>query len=168
MKRILFLPLLAVLAACPGDKPQPPVQTAQVDTTPANLDSLQTAIPPAAPDTFKPIPKPVRPAQTVRRAYPPAPAALMEVVDRQQSFTRFCYQEFGQKSDPTLAGGVTVLVTVGNGGVTGASVGADSWTSGAGKAVNRCINERAEQAWKLSPGEVRAGTYEVRLTFRPA
>ncbi len=169
MNRILLIPLLAVLAACPGDKSeQPPAQVATVDTTPANLDSLQTAIPPAAPDTFKPIERPVRPAQPARRGYPVAPPALMEVVDRQQSFTRFCYQEFGQKSDPTLAGGVSVLVTVGSGGVTAASVGADSWSSTAGKAVNRCINERAEHAWKLTPGAVRAGTYEVRLTFRPA
>ncbi|HJU87757.1 MAG TPA: hypothetical protein VJ672_00095 [Gemmatimonadaceae bacterium] len=167
--QVLFvLPLMALLAACPGDKKPAPAQTAQVDTTPVNLDSLQTAIPPAAPDTFKPIPKPVVRQPRVAQLPPNAPPALMEVVSRQQSFTRFCYQEFGQKADPTLAGGVSVVVTVGSAGVTAASVAADSWTSSAGKAVNRCINERAAQAWKLEPGVVRAGRYLVPLRFAPA
>jgi hypothetical protein len=169
-RRFVWVPLVLLftvaLAACPGDKQPPPQQTAQVDTTPMNLDSLQTAIPPAAPDTFKPVPKP-QPRRTAQLP-PSAPPALMEVVTRQQSFTRFCYQEFGQKADPTLAGGVSIVVTVGSGGVTAASVAADSWTSSAGKAVNQCINERAAQAWKLEPGVVRAGRYLVPLRFAPA
>lgn len=169
VRRFAWVPLVLVftvaLAACPGDKPPPP-QATQLDTTPVNLDSVQAAIPPAAPDTFKPIPKPQ--PRRVAQLPPNAPPALMEVVSRQQSFTRFCYQEFGQKADPTLAGGVSVVVTVGSGGVTAASVAADSWTSAAGKAVNQCINERAAQAWKLEPGVVRSGRYLVPLRFAPA
>lgn len=167
MRRLTLVPLVLVLAACPGDKKPPQQAQTPVDTTPVNFDSLQTAIPDAAPDTFKPIKRPV--AQTVRRnRYPAAPPALMEVVERQQSFTRFCYQEFGQKADPTLRGGVSVIVTVAGSGVTAANVEADSWTSAAGKAVNRCINERAAEAWKVPAGQVRAGKYEVPLEFRPA
>ena len=89
----------------------------------------------------------------------------MEAVEREQAFSNFCYREFGLKSDPQLRGGVAMLVTVGRNGVTAARVAADSWTSNIGKSVNQCLNERAADAWKVAPGEVRAGTYQVDLRF---
>lgn len=89
----------------------------------------------------------------------------MEAVSRERTFSRFCYQEFGQKVDPTLTGGVAVVVTVGASGITSANVANDSWTSNAGAAVNRCLDERAATAWKVAPGAVPAGKYVVRMTF---
>jgi hypothetical protein len=149
----------AALAACPPDKPKPPPPAA--DTTPLNMDSIKTAIPPAAPDTFK------RPA-TVRLP-PPAPPALIEAVEREQSFSQFCYQEFGQKADPSLRGGVAMVVTVGKQGITDAHVAADTWSSrDAGRAVNACLNEKAAEAWKPEPGAVKPGQYLVQLRFRPS
>lgn len=168
MRRLALVPFVLVLAACPGDKEDvEPAPVAQIDTTPVNFDSLQANIPDAVPDTFKPVPRP-RPRNVTRNPYPPAPAALIEVVERQQSFTRFCYQEFGQKADPTLRGAVLVVVSVDGGGIAGANVESDSWTSAAGKAVNRCIVERAPEAWKMPAGQIRAGKYLVPLEFRPA
>jgi hypothetical protein len=149
--------LALTLAACPADKPKP---VAVVDTTPLNLDSVKTAIPPAAPDTFKPKPMQV--------PIPPAPPALLEAVEREQSFSKFCYQEFGQKADPGLAGGVAMVVTVEASGITDARVRADSWSSNAGKAVNNCLNEKAALAWKPEPGAVKPGRYIVQLRFRPS
>ena len=161
----LALPLVLALVGCPkddDDNAQVPVDTIARDTTPLNLDSIQTALPPAAPDTFTPP----RPDPTQRPArIPPAPAPLMEAVEREQAFSNFCYREFGLKSDPRLRGGVAMLVTVGRNGVTAARVEADSWSSNIGKAVNQCLNERAAKAWKVAPGEVRAGTYQVDLRF---
>jgi hypothetical protein len=170
MKRIALLVAgVLVLAGCPGDDEQPPVDTASpmaMDTTPVDFDSLDTSLPPPAPDTQTPPP---RPRATPRPSpIPPAPPALMEAVAREQSFTQFCYQEFGQKADPTLRGGVAMVVTVGSSGITEARVENDSWTSGAGSAVNRCLNERAKDAWRLSQGAVRPGKYVVNLTFTPA
>lgn len=168
MKRhaILVPVLLAVLAACPRDKkkdaPPPPSQ----DTTPVNLDSLQSAIPPAAPDTFT-APTPRHAART-RPRIPDAPPALVEAVEREQSFSRFCYQEYGQKADPTLAGGVAMIVTVGSAGITDARVQDDTWSSKAGRAVNECLDEKAAGAWKPAPGAVRPGKYVVQLSFRPS
>lgn len=159
MKRFVFaaLPLVLVvaLAACPAEKPKP----APVDTTPIDLGAVKTAIPPAAPDTFKPPPPPAP-------DIPPAPEALIEAVQREQAFSKFCYQEFGQKADPSLRGGVAMVVTVEKSGITDARVRADSWTSPAGKAVNACLNEKAPQAWKTEPGEVKPGRYLVQLQFR--
>jgi hypothetical protein len=169
MKRIALLVVgVLVLSACPGDDEQPPVDTntvAQIDTTPVSFDSLETNLPPPVVDTQTPPP-----AVRQRRAQPipPAPPALVAAVSREQSFTKFCYQEFGQKADPTLRGGVAMVVTVGASGISEAKVENDSWTSEAGQAVNRCLNERAKDAWRLSEGAVRPGKYVVNLTFTSA
>lgn len=161
------------IAACPGER-RSDADSAKgaaipVDTTPTDLSKVQTSLPPAMPDTFK------APARTVARGsagevvreppIPPAPPALMEAVSRERTFSRFCYQEFGQKVDPTLTGGVAFVVTVGSSGVTDAKVASDSWSSNAGRAVNRCLDQRAASAWKLTSGTVPAGKYVVRMTF---
>jgi hypothetical protein len=167
--------IAAVSIACPGERRDGSARgdsaraAIPVDTTPVDLSKVQTSLPPTLPDTFK---GPAR--QVARRSagevvreppIPPAPPALMDAVARERSFSRFCYQEFGQKVDPSLAGGVAMVVSVGASGVTDARVANDSWSSNAGSAVNRCLNERAETAWKLAAGAVPAGKYIVRMTF---
>jgi hypothetical protein len=138
---------------------------AAADTTPVDLSKVKTAIPAAAPDTFTP-PKPEKAAPEIPN-YPPAPPPLMASVNREQAFSRFCFEEFGQKLDPTLRGGVAMLVTVGDGGVTDARVANSRWSSkGPGDAVNGCLNEKAKLAWKLEPGEIKSGQYVVQLSFR--
>jgi len=178
MKRIARFfaaaPLLAIaLTACPKDKPAPAKDTVAetpADTTPADLSKLESAIPAAAPDTFKPV----DPNEKNRGKgsgepavnYPEAPEALQAAVQREQSASRFCFQEFGQKADPQLRGAVNMIVTIGSGGITDAKVGASNWTGNSGRAVNNCLNERLAQAWKVAPGAVRPGKYKVTLQFR--
>lgn len=166
---------LAVLSlGCPGErrgksKGDSARAVVPVDTTPMDLSKVQTSLPPAMPDTFKGQPKTVArrsSGEVVREpAIPPAPPALMAAVDRERSSSRFCYQEFGQKVDPTLKGGVAMVVSVGSAGITDAKVASDSWSSNAGAAVNRCLDQRAGSAWKLAGGAVPAGRYVVRMTF---
>ncbi len=164
MRKLLIAAMVPLLAACPGDKkeavPPPPVQ----DTMPMNLDSLESAIPPAVSDSFTPPPPPSRPAP---ERIPPAPPELVAAVQREQSFSKFCYQEFGQKADPSLRGGVAMVVTVDAGGVTAARVANDTWSSEAGNAVNDCLDEKAAGAWKRSARGIEAGKYVVQLSFRP-
>jgi hypothetical protein len=156
-----------VMVACHDDKPaaKAPVAAAP-DTTPVDLSKLKTSIPAAAPDTFTP-PKP-QPVQDAGPApYPPAPPALMASVNREQAFSRFCFEEFGQKLDPSLRGGVAMLVTVGGQGVADARVARSRWSAKTpGDAVNGCLNEKAKLAWKLEPGEVKSGEYVVQMSFR--
>jgi hypothetical protein len=173
MKRlaIILVALVAIAALVFLVRPRGDRQVADttpIDTTAVALESLTANVPPQAPDTFKPVEPTRLPDPATRRVIPDAPDALMAAVEREKDFTQFCYEEVGLKTDPTLRGGVAFVVTVGAQGVTGARVASDNWTSGAGKAVNRCLNERARQAWKLKPGEVKAGQYRVPLTFRPA
>jgi hypothetical protein len=178
---LLSLAVLA-LTACPRDKnAAPPVDSGATagagmmspDTTPpADLSSLTSNIPAAAPDTFKRKTA----AQIAKEEgistggatsrIPDAPAALLTAVNREVSFQRFCYQEFGQKADPTLAGNVAMIVSVGSAGVSGTEVGNSRWTSSVGKAVNQCLAQKAKQAWKVEPGLVKPGRYVVQLSFR--
>jgi hypothetical protein len=158
---------LAVLAACHGDKKgssgdSVAVATPPVDTTPQDLSKVQTALPAAAPDTFTP-PKP----QQAQPDYPPAPPALMQSVEREQAFSKFCYEEFGQKADPTLRGGVAVLVTVADNAVQDAKVANSRWSAkAAGEQVNQCLNDKARLAWKVGDSAVKPGKYVVQLSFR--
>jgi len=161
-----------VALGCPGERRAGAGDSARaipVDTVATDLSKVQTSLPPALPDTFKEPARPVtrRSAGEVVREppIPPAPPALMDAVSRERTSSQFCYQEFGQKVDPTLAGGVAMVVTVGGAGITDARVASDSWSSNAGKSVNRCLDERAESAWKLAAGAVPAGKYVVRMTF---
>ncbi|HET9010866.1 MAG TPA: hypothetical protein VFN38_03580 [Gemmatimonadaceae bacterium] len=171
--RTSVLPLLLLgVVACPKDKKKgagdsvavaPPIVA---DTTPTDLSSMPTSLPPAAPDTFKPLPPKKQPRQQAAApSYPQAPSALMDAVQRSQTVSKFCYQEFGQKVDPSLRGGVAMLVTVGESGITDARVANDNWSSRTGKAVNECLNEKAKLAWKLTPGDVKSGKYYVQLAF---
>ena len=168
MKRLALIPLTLLLIACPRDKREADtlaVEPVPVDTT--DLSELTTNIPDAAPDTFQRRQPAAPPRATPAATIPQAPAELMAAVEREQSFSRFCYQEFGQKADPSLAGNVAMVVTIGSQGVTDARVGNSRWSSSAaGSAVNRCLNEKAGVAWKVSAGAVRPGKYVVPLSFR--
>lgn len=191
MKRFgLVVPLLAVLAACPRDK-QERAASLSADTTrlaaadslaasgvaapPGDLSGEAGSIPAAAPDTFKQRRlAPLTAAQRrgsgsaggeVASGANDAPTPLLDAVQREQAFSRFCYSEFGQKADPSLRGNVAMVVTVGSGGITDARVSDSNWSGSAGNAVNRCLNEKAKRAWKLSPGSVSPGRYAIRLSF---
>ena len=165
MRRLLFLPLLLVAIACPKDKKTADTTRIPVDTTPADLTGLTADVPPPAPDTFKAA-KVSDQTATNAPSYPAAPEALMEAITREQSATRFCYNEFGLKNDPNLRGNVTLLVTVGRTGITDARVGNSIWSPAAGgRAVNSCLNEKAKDAFKIAQGSVKPGTYRVPLSF---
>jgi hypothetical protein len=172
---LLIVPMLLLFAACPKDKTAKrdsmPVDTTHLDTTQTtDLSSIQSNLPPAEPDTFKQ--RKLTPAPSngggSTMSVPAAPEALTEAVQREQSMTKFCYTEYGQKADPTLRGNVAMVVTVGGEGITNATVGDARWSGSAGKAVNSCLNQKAKLAWKLAPGAVKAGKYVVQLSFSGA
>jgi hypothetical protein len=181
VKRLAFLPLLVIALACPGDKKkdtaQLPVDSskvdttkalATVDTTPTDLGQIKANLPKSAPDTFHEQKlKPSGVGDAGRSSFADAPTPLVEAVEREQSATRFCYTEFGQKADPSLRGNVAMVVTIGNSGVTDAKVGDAKWsgTAAAGRAVNRCLDQKAKQAWNVAPGAVKPGRYVVQLSF---
>lgn len=168
-RRLVAVGIVAAAVACHGDKQPPPAATVAAvpppDTTPTDLSKVHAALPPAALDTFT-RPKPPR-DEVPNLDYPPAPAPLLETVQREQAFSRFCFEEFGQKVDPALHGGVAVLVTIADNGVQDAKVANSRWSDKApGEQVNQCLNDKARLAWKLGDAKVKAGMYVVQLSFR--
>jgi hypothetical protein len=180
VKRLAFVPLFLIALACPGEKKkdtaQIPVDTAKPDSTTlastdtsksTDLSTIKTNLPKAAPDTFHE--QKLKPSGGVgtgtRSSFADAPTPLVDAVEREQSATRFCYTEFGQKADPTLRGNVAMVVTIGNSGITDARVGDAKWSGSAGRAVNRCLDQKAKQAWNVAPGAVKPGRYVVQLSF---
>jgi len=180
VKRLALVPLLAIAVACPGDKKKDtaaiPVDTAKPDTTklavndttPTDLRNVPSNLPKPAPDTFHK--QNLRPSggigPTTTSSFAEAPTPLMDAVQREQSATRFCFTEFGQKADPSLRGNVAMVVTIGNGGITDARVGDAKWSSASvGRSVNRCLDQKAKQAWNVAPGAVKPGRYVVQLSF---
>jgi hypothetical protein len=168
MRASLLVVLLAI--GCGGAEPPKANDSAvaafaAVDTQKVDLGAVKTALPPAVSDSFVAPPK----APRIRiENIPDAPDPLMEAVQREEGISRFCYQEFGQKSDPKLVGAVALVVVFDAGKIWSARVGADDWSSKAGKAVNECLVDKAPQAWKLLPGaKVAPGRYVVQLRFRP-
>lgn len=157
----------AVMVACSGDSKVPASSGAPpklaAENGPADLSNLKSNIPPPASDSFTPI----RRLKIVN--IPDAPTALMDAAEREEGISRFCYQEYGAKADPKLIGAVALVVTVDGNAVVGVRVGADDWSSKAGRAVNTCLVQKAPQAWKLLAGErVESGRYVVQLRFRPS
>ncbi|HEY3285750.1 MAG TPA: hypothetical protein VGJ96_01360 [Gemmatimonadaceae bacterium] len=168
--RLTATVILMVLAAC-GDAKSSSAKAAAdafavpLDTQKVDLGAVKTNMPPAVNDSF--IAPPKTPRLRIENI-PDAPDALMEAVQREEGISRFCYQEFGQKSDPKLVGAVALVVVFDAGKIWSARVGADDWSSKAGKAVNECLVDKAPQAWKLLPGaKVAPGRYVVQLRFRP-
>ena len=159
--------LLAVLGACggrTGDSAADAAKAIAGDSAraPADLSKLRSNIPKAVTDTF--TFRPLRVEQI-----PDAPLALMDAAEREQGISRFCYQEFGQKVDPKLIGAVALVVTIERNAIVNVRVGADDWSSPAGRAVDRCLTQKVLQAWKLLPdAQIPDGKYVVQLQFRPS
>ncbi len=172
-RRFSLLPstIYLLAAACGGEKaaqkpePAPSQPPVALDTARADLSQLATSLPPAASDAPPPVAAPDPSTIPSIARVPEAPAALMDAVEREEGISRFCYQEFGQKVDQQLRGGVAAVVTVAGGKVVRLRVAADTWSSLAGKGVNACLAEKAPRAWTM-PEPVKDGQYVVQMRFR--
>jgi len=78
---------------------------------------------------------------------------------------RFCYNEYGLKENPSLAGTVTASVALApTGGVTSVNVTNRTW-SGAGAAeTERCITDKI-RTWHFPPSEAGDGTFSFSFSF---
>jgi hypothetical protein len=82
-----------------------------------------------------------------------------------QSQLRFCYDEFGLKVNPNLAGSVTMALTLTvAGAVTNAQITGRTWSGPGSDAAEQCILQRA-RAWKFSSSPSGAGTFEFSFNF---
>jgi len=82
-----------------------------------------------------------------------------------ESQLRFCYNEFGLKVNPSLAGSVTASVNLTpTGAVSGVTVTNRTW-SGAGAAdTERCLAEKI-RSWHFPASEAGDGTFSFSFSF---
>ncbi|HEY9449046.1 MAG TPA: AgmX/PglI C-terminal domain-containing protein [Gemmatimonadaceae bacterium] len=92
-------------------------------------------------------------------------ADLGNYVRGRQSQLQFCYQEYGLKVNPSLAGTVGVEVTLtGAGNVTGMNITRRTWSGAGASEAERCIRERI-LGWSFPPSERGGGTYSFSFVF---
>jgi hypothetical protein len=90
---------------------------------------------------------------------------LGNYVRGRQSQLQFCYQEFGLKVNPQLAGTVGVAVTLtGAGKVTGVDITRRTWSGPGSAEAERCIRERV-MGWSFPPSDQGGGTYSFSFVF---
>jgi hypothetical protein len=90
---------------------------------------------------------------------------LGNFVRSRESQLRFCYQEYGLKVNPSLAGKVNVAITLtGAGNVTGVDVSGRSWGGEGASEVEQCIRQRI-RGWRFPASDRGGGTYGFTFNF---
>jgi hypothetical protein len=90
---------------------------------------------------------------------------LGSFVRGRQSQLQFCYQEYGLKVNPSLAGTVAVAVTLtGAGNVTGVEITNRTWSGAGHEEAESCIRQRIS-AWRFPSSEQGGGTYGFSFVF---
>jgi hypothetical protein len=86
-------------------------------------------------------------------------------VRSRESQLRFCYNEYGLKVNPGLAGSVTAAVSLTPaGGVTGVNVTNRTWSGTGSAETERCIADKI-RAWRFPSSEAGGGTYSFSFSF---
>ena len=86
-------------------------------------------------------------------------------VRSRESQLRYCYQEFGLKSNPSLAGTVTVAIAMtGGGDVTGVNITNRTWGGPGASEAESCIRSKI-QSWRFPASDQGGGTYSFPFNF---
>ena len=90
---------------------------------------------------------------------------LGQFVRSRESQLRFCYQEYGLKSNPSLAGTVTVAISLtGSGDVTGVNITNRTWSGPGASEAESCIRNKIE-SWRFPSSDAGGGTYSFPFNF---
>ena len=90
---------------------------------------------------------------------------LGQFVRSRESQLRYCYQEFGLKTNPSLAGTVTVAISLtGGGDVTGVNITNRTWSGPGASEAENCIRGKIQQ-WRFPASDQGGGTYSFPFNF---
>jgi hypothetical protein len=90
---------------------------------------------------------------------------LGDYVRGRNSQLQFCYTEYGLKVNPSLAGSVSVAVTLtSDGAVTGVEITKRTWSGPGAAEAESCIKQRIA-GWKFPSSEHGGGTYSFSFSF---
>jgi hypothetical protein len=86
-------------------------------------------------------------------------------VRSRESQLRFCYNEYGLKVNPSLAGSVSAAVTLTPAGsVTGVSFTNRTWAGPGASETEQCIEQKI-RGWRFPASEAGGGTYSFSFSF---
>lgn len=92
-------------------------------------------------------------------------AELGTFVRGRESQLRFCYNEYGLKVNPSLAGSVTTSIALTPaGGVSGVDITNRTWSGTGASETERCIAEKI-RGWRFPGSEAGGGTYAFSFSF---
>lgn len=90
---------------------------------------------------------------------------LGQFVRSRESQLRFCYQEYGLKANPSLAGTVTIAISLtGSGDVTGVNITNRTWSGPGASEAESCIRSKIE-SWRFPASDAGGGTYSFPFNF---
>lgn len=90
--------------------------------------------------------------------------ALGDFVRSRESQLRFCYVEYGLKQNPSLAGTITVAITIASSGsVSNAAITDRTWGGAGASSAESCIRSKIE-GWRFPAGS-GSGTYSFPFNF---
>jgi hypothetical protein len=82
-----------------------------------------------------------------------------------ESQLRFCYNEYGLKVNPSLAGSVTTSIALTPAGsVSGVDITNRTWSGAGASDTERCIAEKI-RGWRFPASEAGGGTYAFSFSF---
>jgi hypothetical protein len=92
-------------------------------------------------------------------------AELGTFVRGHESQLRFCYNEFGLKVNPSLAGSVSAAVTLTpGGGVSGVNMTNRSWSGAGASETEQCLAQKI-RGWRFPTSDAGGGTYSFSFSF---
>jgi hypothetical protein len=92
-------------------------------------------------------------------------AELGTFVRGRESQLRFCYNEFGLKVNPALAGSVTAAITLtGTGSVANVNLTNRTWSGAGASDTEQCIAQKI-RGWRFPASEAGGGTYSFSFSF---
>lgn len=90
---------------------------------------------------------------------------LGDYVRSRESQLRFCYQEYGLKANPSLAGTINVAITMtGSGSVTGVDITDRTWSGPGASPTESCIRSKIS-GWHFPSSSAGGGTYSFPFNF---
>ena len=86
-------------------------------------------------------------------------------VRSRESQLRFCYNEYGLKANPALAGSVTAAVGLSpSGSVTSVNVTNRTWSGAGASETERCIAGKI-RGWRFPSSDAAGGTFSFSFSF---
>ena len=166
-RRPYLLVSLIAAAACAGDKPkaEEEASSAKNPTTALSPDEYRKRQQAYADSVLNTTASATTVVDKLGKGYAIGPTRLRDTVAMLAADRKSDCFGVGRKSDPYLAGTVSVFVNISVVGSDVVRVQESKWTSAAGNLVDACLNQQAK-TWKFDATFGKPAAYIVQVQFK--